>query len=258
MLDKEENGGSLAAGAAKLDAANLSAAQDEVSRLRVQYGTLHNLSLRREDRLAKLEEELRLVQKEATDTRAEVRKAAERMARFKATTERLRVMDERADEQCEYALTLSMMLQRLLEAKGGGEDAVNSLRGQTAELELRTQRQLAANGEVVHAAWQAKNGSLLQTELVIGQQRTRRLLDRQRQDVLKRAKDAVSAVSEEMLDVRQQIAQRARMEEAEEDVQLGVQQMQANQVAGHLRRLEAQFKKLQERIGHAEIGRAHV
>ena len=67
LLDKEENGGSLAAGAAKEVEAELREVEEGVTKLRIAYGTLRNQSLRKTHKVEALEEELRLVLQQTGD-----------------------------------------------------------------------------------------------------------------------------------------------------------------------------------------------
>ena len=125
LLDKEE-GGSLSAKGAEALKEELSAVEEWVSNVRIQYGTIHNLTLRREDKLRALEEELRLQRAEAADTPAEKQQAADNIARHASVGERVTSMEQAADEMEEYTLTLNMLIKRLHEAKGGHEARVAS------------------------------------------------------------------------------------------------------------------------------------
>lgn len=177
LLDKEPD---LAKEAAGNEKAELMAAEEELSQRRIQLGTIMNTTLRRMDKLQALEEELRLLQQDAKDTPAEKREARERVARHAATLERVTQMDQLADEQIEYGQTLDMMQKRLALAKLGQGDVLHSLREQAKETHVRTQRQIAANGPAMHAAWQARNAVGAQAAVSTSQARARELLEARR------------------------------------------------------------------------------
>ena len=55
LLDKEPDGGSIAAGAAKVEQAELAEVAEHVTKQRIAYGTLKNSNLRRQRKLDALE-----------------------------------------------------------------------------------------------------------------------------------------------------------------------------------------------------------
>ena len=112
LLDKEENGGSLAAGAAKEVQAELAEVAEGVAKQRIAYGTIKNQTLRRMHKIELLEEELRLLQQEAAETPRDRREAADNQARRDATAARVTQMEQLAAEQVEYTLTLDMLIKR--------------------------------------------------------------------------------------------------------------------------------------------------
>ena len=199
LLDKEAKGGSLKAAAAELEAAELAEKEETVAQLRIELGRLRNGTLRRTTKLGILEKERKLLQEAAEDTPAEVREAAERVAKHEATLEQAVQMEVLADEQCDYALTLTMLVNRLTKAKAGTSDALQALRTQAAEYDLLTKRQAAANKPIVHAAWQARNGATLQEQLYAGQRRTRTMLEGKRKGCLVTAQRDVANLSAQVL-----------------------------------------------------------
>ena len=192
LLDKEE-GGSLSAKGAEALKAEASAAEEWVSSVRIQYGTIHNLTLRREEKLRALDEELRLQRAAALDTPAEKQQAADNIVRHASVGERVAWMEQAADEQEEYTLTLNMLVKRLVEAKGGHEGRVTRLRTQSDELDVRISRQVAANGSVAHSAWQAANGKKAQRQLGEHMRKAHALLQSQRERVLVKVKPTAAA-----------------------------------------------------------------
>lgn len=188
LLDQEEHGGSLQEAAEQQEREKVLEFEETVSQLRIQLGTLRNTTLRHTAKLHAKEEELRLLQHDAIDTPQEKKAAAARAARYDATKERLEAMEALADEQAEYTLTLLMLEKRLVQAKGGGGEVLQQLRDQITELELRRNRQECANGEVVHSAWQARNGASLQLDLALRQRRTHAMLESKRKQMLASSK----------------------------------------------------------------------
>lgn len=244
-LEKQDAGpADLAKEGAK---AELEAVSELVTQSRIAYGTLKNQTLRRQGKVKQLEEELRLLQQAAAETPTDRRQASENSARRDATLARAEQMEQMADEQVEYTLTLKMLIKRLLEAKGGGEEMLATVRQKMAELDLRADRQTIANNGITHAAFQARNASQLQLQLNDGGRRARQLLVRKRQHVLRKARGEVDSVSAE-LQAQQEAALRSSMlAEQEEQRAEGVRLMQQQQVAGRLRRLEEQFRRVQAR-----------
>ena len=248
LLDKDPNPSLSARGAEQLKE-DLAAAEEHVSKIRIQYGTMHNLTLRREEKLAELEEELRLQQAANADSRAEIKQAAANVAKHASTSERVATVEGLADEQEEYTLTLNMLAKRLVESKGGHEGRVSRVRAQAEELDARKARQLAANGEMAHAAWQARNGALVQGEVRAGLRNAQSMLGSGRRRLLERTRQAAQE-EKGALSERQRQRERVAIDaQAEEDAEVGMRALQAQQAAARLRRLEAHFERVQTLMG---------
>ena len=93
LLDKEEGGGSLMAGAAREEKEELASQAEFVTKVRIAYGTLRNQTLRRQHKLEQLEEKLRLLQQEAAETPRDRREAEGNTARHDATLARALQME---------------------------------------------------------------------------------------------------------------------------------------------------------------------
>jgi hypothetical protein len=245
LLEKEDAGpAALAKEGAKAELAMVS---EMVTQSRIAFGTLKNQTLRRQGKLKQLEEELRLLQQAAAETPTDRRQASDNRARHDATIARAEQMEQMADEQVEYTLTLKMLIKRLLEAKGGGEEMLAIVRQKMAELDLRADRQTVANNGITHAAYQARNASSLQLQLNDGGRRARQLLVHKRQSVLRKARGEVDTVSAELQAQQEEALRTSMLEEQEEQRAEGVRLMQQQQVAGRLKRLEEQFRRVQVR-----------
>ena len=250
LLDKEPD---LAKAAASNERAAIAQAAEETAQVRIQLGTLRNTTLRRVDKLAALEEELRLLRQDARDTPAETREAAARVAKYEETKARVEQMDQLGDDQLEYTLTLDMLQKRLTEAKLGQNDVLDSLREQAKAIELRTQRQTSANGPVVHAAWQARNATGAQERLTSSQARARAMMEAKRRRLLTKAEASVVSASADLDADAAERRRRHRQSQVEEQVAESVQALKAEQVATQLRKLEDKFRRVQELMGFDDI-----
>lgn len=106
LLDKEDNGGSLAAGAAKEAEGELREVEAGVIKLRIAYGSLRNQTLQRSHKVEALERELRLVLQQNAETTSDRKFASTVQARHAATLARVEQMEQLAEEQVEYRTTL--------------------------------------------------------------------------------------------------------------------------------------------------------
>ena len=253
LLDKEDNGGSMKAGAAKQAQEELDGVAETVTKLRIAYGTLRNQTLRQQTKLEALEEELRLLQNEATSTKSEIRMASENQERRDATKARAAQMEQLADEQCEYTLTLKMLIKRAGEEKGGVEERLNRMREKLSLVEKKTARQTAEKGVIRHAQWQAKNGMQLQAQLNSSSKRARKLLVHQRQSLISKGRGDVASLSEELLTQQADLKRQAVQEAAEEDVGEASRTLQKMELKSRLLKLEAEFRKVQELMGFADM-----
>ena len=253
LVDHEEHGGSKTARGEEQAAGDMAAAEAEVVRRRIAYGTMRNQTLGRAAKLQALEEELRLLQQEAADTPAEKRQAGERLERHAATKARVEQMEALADDQVAYTDTLRMLVTRLKEEKGGGEEQVAAVRAQIGEVDQKVDRQVSANGMLVHAARQARNGTLLQVTLNDSSRRTRQMLGRKRTEVVKRGDGAKERLRSE-LEASQEASRQQEIEvEAEEDAKVGLRALEQQRVNSRLRSLEEQFRRIQELMGFADM-----
>ena len=119
---------------------------EHATKQRIAYGNIRNLTLRRQAKLEQLQEELRLQQQEAIDTPRDKRRASDNLAQRDATQGRVEQMEKLADEQVEYTLTLHMMIKRMREAKGGGEEMLSKVREKIATVEAKKAKQTSENG----------------------------------------------------------------------------------------------------------------
>ena len=250
LLGNEPDPTAMAEDNEKLD---LLAAQEETAQRRIEFGTLKNTTLRREAKLAALEAEYQLWLKAARDTAQEKRQAAERVARHADTLARVAQMEELADEQVEYGLTLEMMTQRYKEAKAGCEDAKEELLKQAKEVEMRRKKQEVNNGPILHMAWNAQHTITTQMRVAEHQSKVRQMLESKRHQVaarIKKASKREGGAIEETLAERRREEVRAK---AEETVKDNVQLLQSQQVDRQLQRLESQFERVQQLMGFEEV-----
>lgn len=253
LLDKEENGGSLAAGAAKEVEAELREVEEGVTKLRIAYGTLRNQSLRKTHKVEALEEELRLVLQQNAETAGDRKFASDVQARHAATMARVEQMEQLAEDQVEYTKTLNMLIKRLREEKGGGNELLDKLRQKMSEYDVRKDRQLIANNGITHAGRQAKNVAALQASLNENGRRARQRLVETRKDLVARS-SGVSAKQREELKAQQAALKAASAaEDAEEATRLGLVMMQTRNAEAKLRHMEDQFRRVQQLMGFADI-----
>ena len=248
LMDKEEST-PLAAMAANEDHQELTRWAEHATKQRIAYGNIRNLTLRRQAKLEQLQEELRLQQQEAIDTPRDKRRASDNLAQRDATQGRVEQMEKLADEQVEYTLTLHMMIKRMREAKGGGEEMLSKVREKIATVEAKKAKQTSENGIINHAHWQSRNAMKLQGELNDGGRRARQQLVQRRKNLLSKGRGDVDSLSDELVEKQEEQRRSELAAAAEADVQLGVHIIQKRQVAGRLRRLEEQFRRVQELMG---------
>lgn len=253
LLDKEDNGGSITAGAAKQAQEELAGVADSVTKQRIAYGTLRNQTLRRQSKLEALEEEMRLLQREGAQTTGEKREATENQARRDATQARVLQMEQLADEQCEYTLTLNMLIKRQMGEKGGVQDRMAKIREKLTVVDQKTDRQAAEKGVIRHAQWQARNAMQLQEQLNGASKRTRQLLVHQRKGMLSKGRGDVASLSDELLEQHEDLRKAEVQAVAEADADSATRAMQKIEVQGRLRRLEEQFRRIQELMGFADM-----
>ena len=253
LLDKEENGGNTAIAAANEETEELRAAEEVVTKLRIAHGTLKNQTLRRSKKLEAMEEELRLLLQSNAETPGDRKFASESSARHEATLARVLQMEQLADEQVEYTLTLNMLIKRLLTEKGGGEEMIAQVRQKMSEYDTKADRQLIANNGIVHAGWQARNVTSLQLSLNESGRRTRQMLLSKRNNLVDKAKGDKAAHESEMSEQREAMRAAADAEDAVEIAKFSARILQQQQAAGRLRRLEEQFRRVQELMGFADM-----
>ena len=251
LLDKEPDGGSIAAGAAKVEQAELAEVAEHVTKQRIAYGTLKNSNLRRQRKLDALEEELRMVKQEMAETPADRRNASRDRERHDATKARVIEMEQLAAEQVEYTATLDMLIKRLLSEKGGGNEMLQRVRDKMAEIDLKTDRQTAESGVINHSSWQAKNGMQLQLTINDKGRRARQILVSKRKKIITKGKSDVASLSDDLLKQQEEIRQAEAAQQAELIKAEGVRAIEQQAAAERLKRLEEEFVKIQRIMGFA-------
>lgn len=146
-----------------------------------------------------------------------------------------------------------MMIVRLHEERGGGEDLLAQLREKMSEVDAKRNRQAAENGILMHAQWQARNGMQLQVQMNDKGRRARQLLVQRRKQLITKGRGDVANLSVELERQQEQMIKAAADADAEDATLSATRIFEQQKVAGRLRRLEEQFRRVQELMGFATI-----
>ena len=165
----------------------LLALMENETSLRIVYGSLRSSTIRRETKLQQLEEELQLLQKDASDTPSEIQKNNTRSEALIYTEGRVLEMETQVAQALAYEASLEHMWDRLLSMKQGNEDAVQALRFAAEEMDAQINKQLMKQKRTSHAAWQARNAASLNLQLFAAQAQARSKLKVKRRQMLEKA-----------------------------------------------------------------------
>lgn len=105
LLDTD-HGGSVRAGVAKREKEDLASLSEQVTDQRLVLGALRNQALRRESKLAQMQEQLKQLQSEAAETPRDRKDANANRDRHDATRVRVADMEMLAEQQVDYTQTL--------------------------------------------------------------------------------------------------------------------------------------------------------
>jgi len=250
LLDKEDH---AAASASEGIKAELRGAEERVANLRVMYGALRNVTLRRTKKMDVLERELSLLFEQCADSPKERAQDAARLRKLAETKARFDEMERLAEHEAEYARVLDAMADRLADNKGGREDEIASLRGEIDRLEVRCSRSKIDSTETRNSARQMKNAVALQQQLNTGQALSRHKMAYTRKKIIAKTKDVSAEQAEQIQQQAEALTQRDKDEEEDEEKLATVRLLAAQKVANRLRKLEEQFRRVQQLMGFVDL-----
>ena len=165
----------------------LASAVEADTSLRLVYSGLRNSVLRRELKLQELADELRQLQKEATDTPQERRQDAARVQALAHVEARVQAMELKAVQTLDYSNSLHHMLDRLQRTKHHGAEALDSMKEQMSDIAKQIETQRQQQKSTSHRAWQDRNAASVNLELFAAQAQMREKLKVQRRGLLEKA-----------------------------------------------------------------------